>query len=91
MKTLTLPVKKKWFDQIKSGDKSEEYRLDNSYWQKRLLGKEFDKVIITWGYPRKSDTKRRIVFPWNGYVMKNIESEEWDYVSVRVFAIKLKE
>ena len=26
MKTLTLPLKKKWFDMIKSGEKKEEYR-----------------------------------------------------------------
>lgn len=26
MKTLTLPLKRKWFDMIKSGEKKEEYR-----------------------------------------------------------------
>ena len=33
---LTLPIKKKWFDMIKSGEKKEEYREIKSYWTKRL-------------------------------------------------------
>ena len=37
MKTLTLPLKRKWFDLIKDGTKKEEYRSINSYWIKRLL------------------------------------------------------
>lgn len=37
MKTLTLPLKKKWFDMIASGEKKEEYRKLTLYWQKRLL------------------------------------------------------
>lgn len=39
MKTLTLPLKKKWFDMIKSGEKKEEYRVANHYWTARLLQK----------------------------------------------------
>lgn len=37
MKTLTLTLKKKWFDMIKSGEKKEEYRYTNYYWVARLL------------------------------------------------------
>lgn len=37
MKTLTLSLKKKWFDMIASGQKKEEYRKITQYWQKRLL------------------------------------------------------
>lgn len=33
---LTLPIKKKWFDMIKSGEKKEEYREIKPYWSKRL-------------------------------------------------------
>ena len=29
-KTLILPIKKKWFDMIKSGQKTEEYRAANA-------------------------------------------------------------
>lgn len=37
MKTLTLSLKKKWFNMIASGEKTEEYREISPYWHKRLL------------------------------------------------------
>jgi hypothetical protein len=37
MKTLNLTLKKKWFDMILSGEKSEEYRDIKDYWAQRLL------------------------------------------------------
>lgn len=39
-KRLTLPLKKKWFDMIKSGEKLEEYREITEYWIRRLINKE---------------------------------------------------
>ena len=33
---LTLPIKKKWFDMIKSGEKKEEYREIKQYWFTRF-------------------------------------------------------
>lgn len=35
--TLTLHLKKKWYDMIASGEKTEEYRIIKIYWEKRLL------------------------------------------------------
>lgn len=37
MKTLILPLKKKWFDLIKSGEKKEEYRECSEYWIMRFV------------------------------------------------------
>lgn len=34
MRTLTLHLKRKWFDLIKSGEKKEEYREQTTYWIK---------------------------------------------------------
>jgi len=87
---LILPVKKQWFQQIRDGKKTEEYRLYNDYWKTRLLGKTFDKVIITLGYPKREDTGRRIELPWRGFTIKEITHEEWDKIPQIVFAIKLK-
>lgn len=39
MKTLHLTLKKKWFDLISSGEKTEEYREIKYYWATRLLYK----------------------------------------------------
>lgn len=33
---LILPIKRKWFNMIKSGEKKEEYREIKPYWTKRL-------------------------------------------------------
>ena len=47
---LILPIKKKWFDMIKSGEKKEEYREIKTYYDKCLgnaiIGFPFTKVII---------------------------------------------
>ena len=34
---LTLPIKKKWFDMIVSGEKKEEYREIKSYYDNRFM------------------------------------------------------
>lgn len=39
MKTLHLTLKKKWFDMIASGEKTEEYREIKPYWASRLLNR----------------------------------------------------
>lgn len=36
LKILTLPIKKEWFDKIKSGEKLEEYREIKDYWAVRM-------------------------------------------------------
>lgn len=74
MTTLTLPLKRKWFDMIRSGFKTEEYRDLNDFWAKRLTEnpvitkdyikpgkpKKFDSVVFTCGYPKKTDNSRRM-------------------------------
>ena len=76
MKTLTLPLKKQWFDMIKSGVKKEEYREIKSYWKKRLRNitlktklstvyegfQRYDRLVFTLGYPKADDTERRLTF-----------------------------
>jgi len=39
MKILHLPIKKHWFDMIKSGEKKEEYREIKDYWENRFFVK----------------------------------------------------
>ena len=45
---LVLPIKKKWFDMIKLGVKTEEYREVKDYWVNRLCIK-YPKNIIAVG------------------------------------------
>lgn len=57
MSTLHLTLKKKWFDLIRSGIKTEEYREMKPYWDKRLMGgKAFDTVTFRNGYSKNSPT-----------------------------------
>ena len=47
-KKLMLPMKKKWFDMILSGEKKEEYRLMTPHWVSRICNIcGFDKLEYT--------------------------------------------
>jgi ASC-1-like (ASCH) protein len=84
---LVLPLKGIYFDQIKSGTKTLEYRVINDYWSKRLIGKEYDRVILTKGYPRKDDHDRRIVRRWLGFHEMIITHEHFGNVPTWVYAV----
>ena len=59
---LVLPIKKKWFDMIKSGEKKEEYREIKSYYDSRFSKynvradyyNELGEIIFRNGYSKKS-------------------------------------
>lgn len=88
-KTLQLAVKAEYFDAMKRGEKTEEYRLVNTYWSNRIFGRNYDTLIITKGYPRKDDEERRIVIPYDGYEIKMITHPHFGDDPVKVFAIKV--
>jgi len=92
MDDLRLAVKKKYFNQIKWGNKPDEYRADNEYWRKRLINRQYDNVIITLGYPKADDKERILIFPYTGYKMTHIAHEHFNNgKAFKVFAIKLYE
>ena len=64
---LILPIKKKWFDMIISGEKREEYREISSYYKTRFkkifnmypysfipTGTDKQQIMLRNGYSRKS-------------------------------------
>lgn len=87
LRRLTLPLKGVYFDQIKSGEKTLEYRAATPFWEKRLVGREYDRVILTRGYPRRDDAARRLVLPWRGFVRQRIQHPHFGPKPVDVFAI----
>lgn len=92
MKTLHLNLEGRYFDQIKSGEKTHEYRLMNGYWKNRLFGKngsrkEFDNILIKRGYPKKGDQRNIIERPWRGWEPEEITHEKFGENPVKVFAI----
>ena len=65
MKILHLTLKKKWFDMILSGEKTEEYREMKAYWYRRLvyyseppmyIFNDFVMVCFTNGYAKDAPT-----------------------------------
>lgn len=90
MKILTLNLKREYFEQIKSGIKTEEYRLCTPYWSKRLEGKTFDKIIIKLGYPKNDEIEKIMEFPWKGYKKRKITYKHFGSDPVKVYAIKVK-
>lgn len=89
MADLQLAVNGEYFDAMKRGEKTEEYRLVNAYWGCRLRGRDYDRLIITRGYPRKDDDSRRLVMPYDGYEIKTITHKHFGPAPVKVYAIKI--
>lgn len=50
VKILHLTLHRKWFDEIRSGKKKEEYRDDTKYWVRRLQGRKYDEIRFVNGY-----------------------------------------
>ncbi|ELO4917962.1 ead/Ea22-like family protein [Escherichia coli] len=86
---LQLAVKGEYFDAMIRGEKTEEYRLCNDYWDKRIMFREYDRLIITKGYPKRDDSSRRIDVPYSGYEIKTITHPHFGDKPVKVFAIKV--
>ncbi len=70
---LDLPVKRQWFDLMKSGEKTEEFRRDCPHWRNRICKyqffargncpRDFDFIRIRCGYtPEYIDFQCRGIF-----------------------------
>lgn len=90
MRTLTLSLKKKWYDMIASGEKTEEYRERVPYWHKRL-NHPFDAATFTLGYPKKGDMSRRMTFKIESITIKEGKLEWGAEIGKKYFVIKLGE
>jgi hypothetical protein len=89
MSILTLPLKAEYFDAIRDGSKHEEYRLVTPFWSKRLVGRNYDYIVLTKGYPKRLDGGRRLTLPWRGYTVKTITHPHFGDKPVEVFAINV--
>jgi hypothetical protein len=68
---LIFNLKKEWFDKIKSGEKTHEYRIVKDYWFRRLFLYSHiqcrqtmlplhSECVFCCGYPAKEDTSKRL-------------------------------
>lgn len=89
MTTLHLHLKGEYFQQIKAGTKTLEYRLCTPRWAKLLVGRSYTRIELAWAYPKKGDTERRISCPWQGYTIETIKHPHFGTEPVTVFAINV--
>jgi hypothetical protein len=85
---LHLHVKTEYFNAIKAGTKITENRLVNDYWTKRLVGRNYDAVVVYNAY--KAGAENRLEFPWNRWDTQTIVHKHFGQNPVDVFVIKLK-
>ena len=84
MKILHMTLKKKWFDIILSGVKTEEYREIKPYWDTRL-SKQYDIVRFKNGYNKYSSV---FDIELKG-IKKGIGNREWGGSSDVVYILQL--
>ncbi len=87
--TLHLPLKREYFLAIRDGAKAWEYRLRTPYWCKRIEGRQYGVLVLSDGYPPRTDLLRRLVLPWRGYELQTITHPHFGPGPVEVFAIRV--
>ena len=63
---LILPIKKKWFDMIVSGEKKEEYREIKPYYTTRFYGRAYEHNVRK-GFMKEIKIKNMTILLRNGY------------------------
>lgn len=91
MARLTLALKAEYFNAIKAGTKTEEFRLCTRYWSKRLQFRSYDEIELTLGYPNRYDAARRMRFVFRGVRVITITHPHFGPDPVEVFAIDVTE
>ena len=84
---LHLNLKGKWYDKIKSGEKTHELRLVKDHWTKRLVGREYDEVHLKRGFPKKGDAELTLKRAFGGVTMKTMIHEEFGPEPVQLYSI----
>ena len=96
---LTLPIKKKWFDMILSGEKKEEYREIKPYWTKRLgfisdnkeetIYQVNKNILLRNGYSKNSPTLKCYVRIKKGYGKPEWGAEpNKEYYVLRILSVE---
>jgi hypothetical protein len=84
---LVLHLKKQYFEQIKRGQKTMEFRLKTPYWHKRLVGRKYDTIRLLCGYPKADDKENQIICRFKGYRPMIISHPHFGKKPVHVYGI----
>lgn len=85
-RTLTLPLKGVYFDEMKADTKVEEFRLCTPHRGKRLLERGYDTITLT-KYPAAGDAESRTVLTWRGHAIKMNQHPLFGAEAVSVFGL----
>ena len=90
IKVLTLRIKREYWEEIRDGNKEEEFRLVTKYWATRLIGKKFDEIHLINGYPSKTEAEAKTLKrPWRGFSQGQITHPHFGPCPVEVFKIQV--
>lgn len=81
-KILHLTLLKKWFDEIASGRKVEEYRDLKPYWEIRLENRDYDEIWFKNGYSKG--------VPFMRVEFKGVEKREKEYAIILGKILEIK-
>lgn len=87
MNILTLRLKAVYFHDIANEVKPWEYRLATPYWRTRIEGRQYDYVLLTLGYPARTNLDHQMLKPWRGYVEQPLVHPHFGPDAVDAFAI----
>jgi hypothetical protein len=71
VKTLTLSLKREWFDMITSGEKKEEYRETSAYWISRLLKYSLGEICVA------ATKSMRTMTYFSEWVERHVNNGDW--------------
>ena len=84
---LHLHVKTVYFDAVKRGEKTHEYRLVNNYWNKILKDRTYEGIVYYNAY--KPGAENRIEMPWKGCDVDVLQHPHFGPDPVMVWAIPM--
>ena len=86
MKVVVFNIKRKWFDKIRSGEKTHEYRLATHYWESCLRFADIAEFRL--GYPSNDNMDNIMGFEIAGITKINGKNTDLA-VDAEVFDIEL--
>ena len=78
-RVLHLTLHRRWFDEIASGRKTQEYRLCTAFWVRRLEDRTYDEIQFRNGYNKDAPTMR---VEWLGISMCEFDGQECYVISL---------
>lgn len=88
---LVLHLEKEYFEQVARGKLTETYRPRTPYWERRLIGQNYEIVRLLCGDPRRGEKPREIVRKFKGWRPVIINTPYFGSEPVRAFAIEISE